>query len=281
MTQSPLEVTHCRDFYRYIMTSEFTLGPTIKFFKEHDFFHLDPANVVLFEQRMLPAVTFEGKAILERKDKVAMAPGMAHALGREGLDHRGQLWVRRPDSRDRCAQAGYVAPAQSGVSSVTCYSHKALGGGCCSCCIYQTEQVIKPESVGRPSPFSFADGNGGLYSSLADHQILEDMKQRGVEFVHVYCVDNILVRLADPAFIGFCVLRGADCGAKVSAKLSLSLALGSVPCTNPVPLLIPVTPSTLSLYLVAAGGGKSIPRRAGGRGVPGGWCSPGGGIQRD
>ena len=80
MSQSPLEVTHCRDFYRYIVTSEFTLGPTIKFFKEHDFFHLDPANVVLFEQRMLPAVTFEGKAILERKDKVAMAPGMAPAV---------------------------------------------------------------------------------------------------------------------------------------------------------------------------------------------------------
>ena len=57
------------------MTSEFTLGPTAEFFKEHDFFRLDPDNVVLFEQRMLPVVTFDGKAILERKDKVAMAPG--------------------------------------------------------------------------------------------------------------------------------------------------------------------------------------------------------------
>lgn len=57
------------------MTSEFTLEPTEKFFKENLYFKLDQSNVVMFEQRMIPAVSFDGKAILENKAKVAMAPG--------------------------------------------------------------------------------------------------------------------------------------------------------------------------------------------------------------
>jgi hypothetical protein len=42
------------------------------------------------------------------------------------------------------------------------------------------------------------------------------MKRRGVTFVQLYCVDNILVRVGDPIFAGYCLSKGAECANKVS-----------------------------------------------------------------
>jgi UDP-N-acetylglucosamine/UDP-N-acetylgalactosamine diphosphorylase len=59
------------------------------------------------------------------------------------------------------------------------------------------------------------DGNGSIYPSLRDSGSLEDMQRRGVTCLHVFSVDNVLVTVADPLFIGFCLEAGADCGNKV------------------------------------------------------------------
>ena len=52
-----------------------------------------------------------------------------------------------------------------------------------------------------------------MYSGL-----LEDMNRRGIEYIHFYGVDNCLVRVGDPTFVGFAAERGAVAAAKVVAK---------------------------------------------------------------
>ena len=67
----------------------------------------------------------------------------------------------------------------------------------------------------RQSPSRLAmapDGNGGVYMALRSSGVLSDMAAHGVEALDCYCVDNALVRLADPLFAGFCHARGLECG---------------------------------------------------------------------
>jgi UDP-N-acetylglucosamine/UDP-N-acetylgalactosamine diphosphorylase len=130
----------------YVMTSGPTRGPTEAFFKENNHFGLDPSNVFIFEQGVLPCISNEGKILLESKSRVAVAP----------------------------------------------------------------------------------DGNGGIYQALVVAGVLADMQRRGVEHVHAYCVDNCLVRVADPVFIGFSAAKGVDIATKAVRKRSATESVGLI-----------------------------------------------------
>jgi UDP-N-acetylglucosamine/UDP-N-acetylgalactosamine diphosphorylase len=72
------------------------------------------------------------------------------------------------------------------------------------------------------------DGNGGIYPSLQASGSLQDMERRGVQYVHVFSIDNALVKPADPAFCGYCIHQQADCGNKVVWKAHPHEAVGVV-----------------------------------------------------
>ncbi|MCO5557784.1 hypothetical protein L7F22_011355 [Adiantum nelumboides] len=58
------------------------------------------------------------------------------------------------------------------------------------------------------------DGNGGVYAALKVSKCLDDMATRGIKYVDCFSVDNALVRVADPLFLGYVMERGASCAAK-------------------------------------------------------------------
>ncbi|EXC24806.1 putative UDP-N-acetylglucosamine pyrophosphorylase [Morus notabilis] len=62
------------------------------------------------------------------------------------------------------------------------------------------------------------DGNGGVYAALKSSKLLEDMSMRGIKYVDCYGVDNALVRVADPTFLGYFIYKGVSAAAKVVRK---------------------------------------------------------------
>ena len=66
--------------------------------------------------------------------------------------------------------------------------------------------------------FMSPDGHGGLLAALKKSGALADMKRRGVKSVFFFQVDNPLVEIADPAFIGYHVTEKSEYSLKLCAK---------------------------------------------------------------
>ncbi|CAI5759889.1 unnamed protein product [Candida verbasci] len=72
------------------------------------------------------------------------------------------------------------------------------------------------------------DGNGGLYKALQTNGILDDLIAKNIKHIHMYCVDNCLVQIADPTFIGFAIDKKLDLATKVVRKRDANESVGLI-----------------------------------------------------
>ena len=66
--------------------------------------------------------------------------------------------------------------------------------------------------------FENPNGHGGSLTALLSSGALDDMERRGVDTVFYYQVDNPLIRIADPSYLGFHLEAEAEMSCKVIRK---------------------------------------------------------------
>jgi UDP-N-acetylglucosamine/UDP-N-acetylgalactosamine diphosphorylase len=120
----------------YIMTSPLNDADTRAFFAAHDHFGLPADDVAFFVQGQMPALSPDGRILLDQKHRVALSP----------------------------------------------------------------------------------DGHGGILLALRKTGALQDMADRGIDHISYLQVDNPLVRVLDPLFVGLHELTGSEMSSKTIPK---------------------------------------------------------------
>lgn len=82
------------------------------------------------------------------------------------------------------------------------------------------------------------NGNGGWFASLRDAGLLEDVHNRGIKWINIFAVDNVLQRIADPLFVGATIKSGAASGSKVVRKVDPLEKMGLLCDVDGVPTVI-------------------------------------------
>lgn len=75
------------------------------------------------------------------------------------------------------------------------------------------------------------NGNGGWFLSMKKSGLLELVEKRGIEWLNVFAVDNVLQSIADPVFAGAVLEGGYSVGSKVIRKVNPQEKVG-VMCTE-------------------------------------------------
>lgn len=82
------------------------------------------------------------------------------------------------------------------------------------------------------------NGNGGWFKSLLKAGLGEDLREKKIEYLNVFAVDNVLQRIADPVFVGATIQSGCVSGAKVVRKVDPYEKVGALCLENGKPSIV-------------------------------------------
>ena len=90
----------------------------------------------------------------------------------------------------------------------------------------------------RDRVFLSPNGHGGSYAAFATSGALADSERRGIKHLFYFQVDNPLIRIADPLFMGLHDLTGSEMSLKVLRKTGPDEKVGVVALEDGVPKVI-------------------------------------------
>ena len=102
------------------------------------------------------------------------------------------------------------------------------------CTDLQGKVLMKSRSSLALSP----NGNGGWFHSLKNAGLLEDVHKKGIEYLSVFAVDNVLQKIQDPCFVGATLLSGVNDGAMVVSKAEPEERIGVICKRNGRPSVV-------------------------------------------
>lgn len=155
--------THDRPVCWYIMTSPANDADTRAFFEQHDYFNLNPSDVMFFAQGAVPSFGREGKVLLEAPGRLALNPD-GHGGSLRALERSGAL--------DDMARRGIeqISYFQVDNPSVKCIDPLFVGLHALDGAQMSSKMVAKAYATEKLGNFCLADGRMTVieYSDLPD-----------------------------------------------------------------------------------------------------------------
>ena len=76
------------------------------------------------------------------------------------------------------------------------------------------------------------NGHGGTIIALEGKEVFHDMKRRGIKHIFYHQVDNVLIKIADPVFVGYHLKNEAEMSLKIVKKRHPEEKVGIVVHSN-------------------------------------------------